>query len=84
MNAGEATGSELSSVSPSLPEDDRKSLSSEGFVHASQTAEALGEGGDGQQQAQPSEQQQQEEQQQQQQPKRNKTQLWNEVKISCM
>ena len=101
LNAGgEATGSELSSVSPSLPGDDGKSLSSEGFVHASQTAEALGEGagtgtageGEGQQQTQSSEQepqpeseQQGEQQQQQQQPqvKRNKTQLWNEVKISC-
>lgn len=92
LNAGgEATGSELSSVSPSLPEDDRRSLSSEGFVHASQAGEALGEGnagGDGQQQAQPPEQQpqgeEQQQQQQQQQPKRNKSQLWNEVKISCM
>lgn len=98
LNAGgEATGSELSSVSPSLPGDDGKSLSSEGFVHASQTAEALGEGagtgtageGEGQQQMQSSEQQpqpepeQQGEQQQQPQVKRNKTQLWNEVKISC-
>lgn len=106
LNAGgEATGSELSSVSPSLLGDDGKSLSSEGFVHASQTAEALGEGAgaaatglDGQQQAPLTEQQpeseQQSEQQQQQQPppqpqpqqpqvKRNKTQLWNEVKISC-
>lgn len=94
LNAGgEATGSELSSVSPSLPGDDGKSLSSEGFVHASQTAEALGEGAgvEGQQQTQSSEQQPQpqpeqqgEQQQQQPQVKRNKTQLWNEVKISCM
>lgn len=97
LNAGgEATGSELSSVSPSLPGDDGKSLSSEGFVHASQTAEALGEGAgagaaatgsEGQQQTQSTEQQPESEQQQQQlqqpQVKRNKTQLWNEVKISC-
>lgn len=71
LNSGEATGSDLSSVSPSLPEDDRRSASSEGFVHASQVGEPTGEG-DGQQQ------------QQQPRPKRNKTQLWNEVKITCM
>ena len=70
LNSGEATGSDLSSVSPSLPEDDRRSASSEGFVHASQVGEPAGEG-DGQQQQQP-------------RPKRNKTQLWNEVKITCM
>ena len=70
LNSGEATGSDLSSVSPSLPEDDRRSASSEGFVHASQVGESTGEG-DGQQQQQP-------------RPKRNKTQLWNEVKITCM
>lgn len=68
LNSGEATGSDLSSVSPSLPEDDRRSASSEGFVHASQVGEPTGEG-DGQQQPR---------------PKRNKTQLWNEVKITCM
>lgn len=73
LNSGEATGSDLSSVSPSLPEDDRRSASSEGFVHASQVGEPTGEG-DGQQQRQ----------QQQPRPKRNKTQLWNEVKITCM
>ena len=64
LNAGEGTGSDLSSVSPSLPEDDRKSLSSfqsEGFVHASQV-----ESPDGQPQV-----------------KRSKTQLWNELKITC-
>lgn len=82
LNAGEATGSDLSSVSPSLPDDDRRSLASEGFIHASQTGEAPGEG-NGQPEQQP-------EQQEQQQPpppprvKRNKTQLWNEVKITCM
>ena len=70
LNSGEATGSDLSSVSPSLPDDDRRSASSEGFVHASQVGEPTGEG-DGQQQQQP-------------RPKRNKTQLWNEVKITCM
>ncbi|ODM22278.1 hypothetical protein SI65_03124 [Aspergillus cristatus] len=78
LNAGEATGSDLSSVSPSLPDDDRRSLASEGFAHASQAGEAPGEG-DGQPQQQP----EQQEQQQQSPPrvKRNKTQLWNDVKI---
>lgn len=68
ISAGEGTGSDMSSVSPSLPEDDRKSLSSfqsEGYVHASQVNEA------GETEGQP-------------QVKRNKTQLWNEVKITCM
>lgn len=87
LNTGEATGSELSSVSPSLPEDDRRSLASEGYVHTSQAGESPGEG-DGQQQQQQQQQepdQQQQSPQQQQQPrvKRNKTQIWNEVKINC-
>lgn len=68
LNAGEATGSDLSSVAPSLPDDDRRSLSSfqsEGYVHASQIGNsALNSDG-------------------QPRPKRNKTQLWNEVKITC-
>lgn len=67
LNAGEAAGSDLSSVSPSLPDEDRRSLSSfqsEGYVHASQAGDALNSD------AQP-------------RPKRNKTQLWNEVKITC-
>ena len=62
LNAGEAMSSEMSSV-PSLADDDKRSLSSEGFLHTSQ----LGEGSE-----------------EQSKPKRNKTQLWNEVKISCM
>ncbi|CDM29349.1 hypothetical protein DTO013E5_5299 [Penicillium roqueforti] len=68
LNAGEATGSDLSSVSPSLPDEDRRSLSSfqsEGYVHASQAGDALNSD------AQP-------------RPKRNKTQLWNEVKITSI
>ncbi|KAJ5183074.1 hypothetical protein N7492_000690 [Penicillium capsulatum] len=68
LNAGEGTGSDLSSVAPSLPEDDRKSLSSfqsEGFVHTSQLADPAPVD------AQP-------------QVKRNKTQLWNEVKITSI
>lgn len=68
LNAGEGTGSDLSSVSPSLPEEDRKSLSSfqsEGFLHTSQLADSAPVDG-------------------QPQVKRNKTQLWNEVKITCM
>lgn len=65
LNAGEAVSSEMSSVTPSVAEDDRRSLSSEGFVHASQLGESAVEG------------------EEQPRPKRNKTQLWNEVKISC-
>lgn len=63
----EASGSDMTSVSPSVTDDDRKSLSSfqsEGFVHASQMAES------GDAEGQP-------------RVKRNKTQLWNEVKITC-
>lgn len=68
LNAGEVTGSDMSSVSPSLPGDDTKSLSSfqsEGFVHTSQLGEPADSDG-------------------QPRVKRNKTQLWNEVKITCM
>ncbi|KAJ5709185.1 hypothetical protein N7493_010519 [Penicillium malachiteum] len=67
LNAGEAAGSDMSSVSPSLLEDDRKSLSSESFVHTSQLAESV----DSEGQPQP-------------RVKRNKTQLWNEVKITSI
>lgn len=63
LNAGETVSSEMSSVPPSLADDDQRSLSSEGFLHTSQ----LGEGGE-----------------EHSKPKRNKTQLWNEVKITCM
>ncbi|KAF7596304.1 peroxin [Aspergillus hancockii] len=69
LNAGEGTGSDLSSVAPSLPEDDRRSLSSfqsDGFVRASQLGD-LPVDGDGETR-----------------PKRNKTQLWNEVKITSI
>ncbi|KAB8232108.1 MFS transporter [Aspergillus alliaceus] len=69
LNAGEGTGSELSSISPSLPEDDRRSLSSfqsDGFVRASQLGESPVEGDN------------------KTRPKRNKTQLWNEVKITSI
>ncbi|KAJ5562727.1 hypothetical protein N7461_001488 [Penicillium sp. DV-2018c] len=65
LNAGETTGSDLSSVAPSLPDDDRKSLSSfqsEGYPDGES---ALGSDG-------------------QPRPKRNKTQLWNEVKITSV
>ncbi|KAJ5198952.1 Peroxin-3 [Penicillium cf. griseofulvum] len=67
LNAGEATGSDLSSISPSLPDDDRRSLSSfqsEGYVHASQVGDSSLNGPP--------------------RPKRNKTQLWNEVKITSV
>lgn len=67
LNAGEAASSEMSSVTPSLMDEDRRSLSSEGFVHTSQAGESAEGGGD-----------------EQARPKRNKTQLWNEVKITCM
>ncbi|KAF5859419.1 peroxin [Aspergillus alliaceus] len=69
LNAGEGTGSELSSISPSLPDDDRRSLSSfqsDGFVRASQLGESPVEGDN------------------KTRPKRNKTQLWNEVKITSI
>ncbi|KAJ5795011.1 hypothetical protein N7457_001610 [Penicillium paradoxum] len=69
LNAGEATGSDLSSAPPSIPDDDRRSLSSfqsEAYVHASQIGDSsLGSDG-------------------QPRPKRNKTQLWNEVKITSI
>ncbi|KAJ5759987.1 Peroxin-3 [Penicillium odoratum] len=68
LNAGETAGSDMSSVSPSLPGDDTKSLSSfqsEGYVHTSQ----LGEPADSDSQPR---------------VKRNKTQLWNEVKITSV
>ncbi|KAL4800960.1 Peroxin-3-domain-containing protein [Aspergillus venezuelensis] len=67
LNAGEgtATGSDISSVAPSLPEDDRKSFSSESFLRTSQLGESTLEGDASQ-------------------PKRNKTQLWNEVKITSI
>lgn len=67
LNPGEASGSDMTSVSPSATDDDRKSLASfpsEGYVHASQMAES-------------------EESEGQPRVKRNKTQLWNEVKITC-
>ncbi|KAL4957770.1 Peroxin-3-domain-containing protein [Aspergillus filifer] len=67
LNAGEgtATGSDMSSVAPSLPEDDRRSFSSESFLRTSQLGESTPEGDASQ-------------------PKRNKTQLWNEVKITSI
>ncbi|KAJ6092812.1 hypothetical protein N7486_008101 [Penicillium sp. IBT 16267x] len=68
LNAGETTGSDMSSVSPSLPGDDTKSLSSfqsEGYVHTSQLGEPVDSDG-------------------QPRVKRNKTQLWNEVKITSV
>ncbi|KAJ5573924.1 uncharacterized protein N7459_008351 [Penicillium hispanicum] len=68
LNAGEGTSSDMSSVAPSLPGDDQKSMSSfqsEGFVHASQVGEPADSDG-------------------QPRVKRNKTQLWNEVKITSI
>ncbi|KKK17972.1 hypothetical protein AOCH_005265 [Aspergillus ochraceoroseus] len=70
LNAeGTVTGSDMSSLAPSLPDDDRRSLSSfqsDGFLRTSQLGESVMEGD-----APP-------------QPKRNKTQLWNEVKITSI
>ncbi len=68
LNAGDAAGSDMTSVAPSVTEDDRKSLSSfqsEGYLHTSQLGESVIP-------------------EAQAPPKRNKTQLWNEVKITCM
>ncbi|KAF9890930.1 peroxin [Aspergillus nanangensis] len=70
LSAGEGTGSDMTSLSPSLPEEDHRSLSSfqsDGFVRASQLTEQSAEGGEGEQR-----------------PKKNKTQLWNEVKIASI
>ncbi|OJJ48844.1 hypothetical protein ASPZODRAFT_149834 [Penicilliopsis zonata CBS 506.65] len=70
LNAGEATSSDLSSVAPSIIEDDRKSMSSfqsENFVHASQLGEQPAGEGEGQPRV-----------------KRNRAQLWNEIKISSI
>lgn len=69
LNAAEGTGSDMTSLAPSLTEEDRRSLSSfqsEGFVRTSQLTEAPGENDA------------------ESRPKKNKTQLWNEVKITCM
>ncbi|RDK40055.1 putative MFS transporter [Aspergillus phoenicis ATCC 13157] len=69
LNAGEGTGSDLSSVGPSITDDDRRSLSSfqsDGFVRTSQLGESTIEGSGSPR------------------PKRNKTQLWNEVKITSI
>ncbi|GLI81028.1 peroxin [Penicillium ochrochloron] len=68
LNAGETAGSDMTSVSPSMTEDDRKSLSSfqsEGYLHTSQLGESVNP-------------------EAQAPPKRNKTQLWNEVKITSI
>ncbi|KAL4870495.1 hypothetical protein BDV12DRAFT_184338 [Aspergillus spectabilis] len=69
LNAGEgtATGSDMSSIAPSLPDDDRKSLSGDSFLRTSQLGDSTIEGNDTWSQ-----------------PKRNKTQLWNEVKITSI
>ncbi|PYI22198.1 putative MFS transporter [Aspergillus violaceofuscus CBS 115571] len=70
LGTAEGTSSDLSSISPSITDDDRRSLSSfqsDGFVRASQLGESTLEG------AAPSPS-----------PKRNKTQLWNEVKITSI
>ena len=44
LNAGEAVSSEISSVTPSLVEEEGRSLSSEGFIHTSQMVESRVEG----------------------------------------
>ncbi|PGH13949.1 hypothetical protein AJ79_03364 [Helicocarpus griseus UAMH5409] len=68
LNAGEITGSEISSATPSTTEEDGRSLSSlrsgEGYVHASQVAEGSS-GGEAQK------------------PK-SRTQLWNDLKINSL
>ncbi|KAJ5495034.1 hypothetical protein N7539_000150 [Penicillium diatomitis] len=68
LNAGETAGSDMTSVAPSITEEDRKSLSSfqsEAYLHTSQLGESVNAEG-------------------KTQPKRNKTQLWNEVKITSI
>ncbi|KAJ5381699.1 uncharacterized protein N7496_004127 [Penicillium cataractarum] len=68
LNAGDPAGSDMTSVSPSMAEEDRKSLSSfqsEGYLHTSQLGESVNP-------------------EVQAPPKRNKTQLWNEVKITSI
>ncbi|KAJ5461736.1 uncharacterized protein N7458_003288 [Penicillium daleae] len=68
LGAGDTAGSDMTSVSPSTTEDDRKSLSSfqsEGYLHTSQLGESVIP-------------------EAQAPPKRNKTQLWNEVKITSI
>lgn len=66
----EVSTTDLASAPPSLADGgDDKSLASEGFIHTSQMAESsLGNG---------------ESSNSPPRPKRNKVQLWNEVKISC-
>ena len=66
-NNGDVAGSEISSATPSVADDDGRSLASlqsESFVHASQMGESGVEGFP-------------------QRPRRSKAQLWNELKISC-
>lgn len=80
LSGSDAAGSEISSVSASVvDENDTRSLSSlqtDSYVHASQVAGSAGtpttESADGAQQ------------QQQQQPKRSRAQLWNDVKITAL
>ncbi len=65
--------SDLSSGTPSVADDDGKSLSSfrtESYVHASQMADSQGESGEGQKEPQ--------------RPRKSKVQLWNDLKINCM
>lgn len=70
VNAGDTTSSEISSTSPSVVEEDSRSLSSsfqsEAFLHASQSSDS----------APPVEGNAPE-------VKRSKAQLWKEVKITC-
>jgi peroxin-3 len=66
-NNGDIAGSEISSATPSVVDDDGRSLASlqsESFVHTSQMVES---GVDGLLQG----------------PRRSKAHLWNELKISC-
>ncbi|KAL4980228.1 Peroxin-3 [Aspergillus desertorum] len=62
---GTMTGSDMSSVAPSLPEDDRKSVSTESLLRTIQLGDSTVD-------------------EDASQPKRNKTQLWNEVKITSI
>jgi len=69
----EVSTADLHSAPPStIDNGDEKSLASESFVHASQMAESTADGLDKKLTPSPL------------RPKRNKAQLWNQVKIDCM
>lgn len=68
LNAGETAGSDMTSVATSVHEDDQRSLASLQSEAYLHTSQ-LGESMNAEGKTS---------------PKRNKTQLWNEVKVTCM